>query len=227
MFAAFAAAFGGARTVTSAPAVVEWAPPDAVPQLDATLPEPPIAFPEVPAAEEAQPPEQVDVPLASDLADDPEFRDPRELLADGRPTIGIGGGPQGLRRRGAPRVNSGAALVSSQQPGGAAVVAPPPSPISTPPIGPTQPARFAATPAPPRYPETAQRRGWEGVVHLRIDIGADGSVLDVTVLRSSGRAPLDEAAVEAARSWRFDAALADGSPVRSSVEKDVRFRLEN
>ncbi len=86
-------------------------------------------------------------------------------------------------------------------------------------------ARFRETPARPDYPSIARRRGWEGRVVLRLEIGADGAVGDVSVAQSSGRTALDEAAVEGAFRWRFEPALEDGLPVASTIEKAVEFRL--
>lgn len=86
-------------------------------------------------------------------------------------------------------------------------------------------ARFRETPARPDYPSIARRRGWEGRVVLRLEIGADGAVCDVSVAESSGRTALDEAAVEGAFRWRFEPALEDGHAVASTIEKAVEFRL--
>jgi protein TonB len=56
---------------------------------------------------------------------------------------------------------------------------------------------------PPSYPALARRRGEEGRVTVRADIGSDGVPRNVGVEISSGSAALDAAAVEAVRGWRF------------------------
>lgn len=56
---------------------------------------------------------------------------------------------------------------------------------------------------PPSYPALARRRGEEGRVTVRADIGSDGIPRNVGVEVSSGSAALDAAAVEAVRGWRF------------------------
>lgn len=45
------------------------------------------------------------------------------------------------------------------------------------------------------YPQYLLNRGVEGAVKLRLDVASDGTVLDSTVLRSSGNADLDEEAL--------------------------------
>jgi len=57
---------------------------------------------------------------------------------------------------------------------------------------------------PPPYPSLASRMSWEGTVHCLIRVAPDGSVESVVVERSSGHAILDEAALEAIRTWRFE-----------------------
>jgi protein TonB len=57
----------------------------------------------------------------------------------------------------------------------------------------------------PQYPRAAQRRNLEGAVQVKLVLSADGAVTDVTILRSSGHAVLDESAVNDVREWRFNA----------------------
>lgn len=74
---------------------------------------------------------------------------------------------------------------------------------------------------PPVYPLAARRRGVEGEVVLRAEIGADGAPTAVDVVRGSGHAELDVAARAAVEKWRFRA------PRGSGVEIPIVFRLEN
>jgi len=55
----------------------------------------------------------------------------------------------------------------------------------------------------PRYPASAKRRGQEGSVQCRLRIDREGRVLAVELVASSGTEALDQAALEALRSWRF------------------------
>jgi protein TonB len=79
----------------------------------------------------------------------------------------------------------------------------------------------------PGYPEDARRAGVEGTVALRIEIKEDGQPGEIAVVRSSGLASLDAAAMEAVRSWRFVPAqeAESGRPVRCYTTVSIVFRL--
>jgi protein TonB len=77
----------------------------------------------------------------------------------------------------------------------------------------------------PRYPAAARRRGIEGEVLVEVRVGADGAPAGVEILRSSGSALLDAAAVEALERWRFEPARSGGRPVAGTVEIPVTFKL--
>ena len=79
--------------------------------------------------------------------------------------------------------------------------------------------------AAPDYPRAAVRRRLEGTVVLRLQVGVDGGVRHVEVVRSCDHSILDSAAVEAARSWQFEPATRGGRPVPDLVTKRVRFEL--
>lgn len=55
----------------------------------------------------------------------------------------------------------------------------------------------------PDYPLISRKRKDQGTVALLIEI-EDGRVSSARVERSSGHAPLDEAALRAVRGWQFD-----------------------
>jgi protein TonB len=79
--------------------------------------------------------------------------------------------------------------------------------------------------APPDYPPESRRRGEEGVVRLALRVAADGRVESAEVSASSGHPRLDQAAVEAARRWRFRPAMQAGQPVAATLPTAVHFRL--
>jgi protein TonB len=81
--------------------------------------------------------------------------------------------------------------------------------------------------AAPAYPDRARARGWEGRVVLLLEIDAQGRVVSVEVVESSGRRLLDDAARDAAPSWEFLPALQEGRPVAGSLRVPVRFALTN
>jgi len=71
------------------------------------------------------------------------------------------------------------------------------------------------------YPPVARRRGWEGQVVLSFVVDRDGSVRDVAVLESSGKALLDRSAMKAVRK----AAPFPRPPVAVEVKIPISFRL--
>jgi periplasmic protein TonB len=87
----------------------------------------------------------------------------------------------------------------------------------------TQPA-IIRNPPPP-YPQEARRRGWEGVVSLRVGITREGRVADVAISQSSGHAVLDESARRTVQRWRFTPARRLGVPVATTIALPVRFEL--
>lgn len=76
----------------------------------------------------------------------------------------------------------------------------------------------------PEYSEEARKAKWQGTVVLWVVIGPDGKPRDVRVQRSLGMG-LDEKAIEAVRTWKFDPAKKDGQPVAVQVNVEVNFRL--
>lgn len=72
----------------------------------------------------------------------------------------------------------------------------------------------------PDYPESARRRGIEGIVVVRIEVDEEGAAVGGAVAQSSGSVALDEAALRAARKWRFE----DGP---GSVDVPFRFAIES
>lgn len=76
--------------------------------------------------------------------------------------------------------------------------------------------------ATPVMPEMARQAGITGVVILEIIIGADGAVRGVRVLRSIPL--LDQAAIAAARQWRYEPTLLNGTPVPVIMTATVNFQ---
>jgi protein TonB len=72
--------------------------------------------------------------------------------------------------------------------------------------------------------KTAQNFEYEGVVKLKVLVGADGSVKDVVVVESSGKPTVDAVAVVAAKKYSYDPKINQGKPVDSWVEVAVPFR---
>ena len=76
----------------------------------------------------------------------------------------------------------------------------------------------------PEYSEEARKSKYQGVVVLWLVIGPDGRPHEIRVARPLGMG-LDEKAMEAVRTWRFDPARKDGQPVAVQMNVEVSFRL--
>lgn len=79
----------------------------------------------------------------------------------------------------------------------------------------------------PKYPSSARNAGIEGVVGVKMLVGSDGRVEEATVIRSSGNADLDDAAVNAVYKWRFSPAKDKfGQKARCYVAQGIRFDIK-
>ncbi len=76
----------------------------------------------------------------------------------------------------------------------------------------------------PVYPPELKSKRVEGEVHLVLIVLEDGSVDDVRVMRMSSPA-FAEAAVEAAKQWKFEPGMKDGRPVKTRVRLPMSFSL--
>ncbi|MGY1424666.1 energy transducer TonB [Lysobacter sp. A289] len=86
---------------------------------------------------------------------------------------------------------------------------------------PTQP--LAVDTPPPTYPPELACADVGGEVGLIMQITADGHISDVRVENGSGHTALDEAAVAAVKTWRFEPATSRGEPVESDLRVPVTF----
>ncbi len=76
----------------------------------------------------------------------------------------------------------------------------------------------------PEYSEEARKAKYQGTVVLWVVVGADGRPREMRVARSLGMG-LDEKALEAVRTWRFEPARMNGQPVPVQINVEVNFRL--
>jgi protein TonB len=81
--------------------------------------------------------------------------------------------------------------------------------------------------AKPTYPALSKRRGETGTATLRFTVGMRGTVDSVVLVKSSGFARLDEAAVDALRQSTCQPPLENGSPVRASYIQAFMFGLDD
>jgi protein TonB len=76
----------------------------------------------------------------------------------------------------------------------------------------------------PEYSEEARKVKHQGVVLIQMVVGADGRPRDMRVVRPLGMG-LDEKALEAVKTWRFEPAKKDGQNVAVLVTAEVQFTL--
>jgi protein TonB len=76
---------------------------------------------------------------------------------------------------------------------------------------------------PPTYPPLAKQARVSGEVRLRLVVGTDGAVKEVTVV--SGHPLLIQAAIDAVRQWLYRPTVVNGVPVEVLTEVAVNFTL--
>jgi TonB family protein len=75
----------------------------------------------------------------------------------------------------------------------------------------------------PEYPEAARQQHLQGSVDLKVTVGQDGTVEQLTVI--SGNPVLAKAASDAVRQWRFSPLLQNGQAVRFQTQIKIDFML--
>ncbi len=88
------------------------------------------------------------------------------------------------------------------------------------------PAQIVERSSRPDYPAEALRAHEEGSVRLQIVVNEQGQVENVSVLQSSHSRALDNAAMDAARTWKYRPAMHDGQPTSATIEVPMDFRLD-
>ncbi len=79
----------------------------------------------------------------------------------------------------------------------------------------------------PQYPTVAASRGLEGFVVVEFDVMSDGTVSNITVLKSSSSI-FERSAIQAASQFRFKARVVDGVPQTSTgVQYQFRFKMDD
>jgi protein TonB len=201
----------------------------------AAAPPPPPPPPAAPKAAMAAP--RISKPKP--VIQEPEFRAPIEVpkeiprdegvasaasALDSTPAAGVAGGELGGVEGGVP------GGVAGGVPGG--VVGgvlggvpkePPPPPDKPVRVGGQIKAPRKVRDQAPAYPEVAKQARVEGVVVLEAVISPEGRVTEVKVLRGSPL--LDDAAVNAVKSWAYTPTLLNGVPVPVVMTVTVSFKL--
>lgn len=109
---------------------------------------------------------------------------------------------------------------------GGGIVTPGPVPIPPAPVVTTARInpRFANS-LQPTYPPGLIRQGVEGVAIVRVRVGTDGRVSDVTLVRSDHPDFFAATQRQALSKWRFLPAMRDGVAIESWREMTVRFEM--
>lgn len=90
---------------------------------------------------------------------------------------------------------------------------------------PSSDADYLNNPKPP-YPALSKRMGEQGKVVVRTLIGTDGHAQEVQLQQSSGFERLDQAALKAAREWRYVPGKRDGVPQTMWFNVPFSFQLQ-
>ena len=91
-------------------------------------------------------------------------------------------------------------------------------------------AEFTQTPIierqfPPDYPQEAFDKNWQGNVLLNVEILSSGSIGRILLRKTSGYKILDEAAISAAKEWKFVPAKLEDRAVTAWLVVEIRFKL--
>lgn len=87
------------------------------------------------------------------------------------------------------------------------------------------PTEVAAVSTPrPDYPIELACAGVGGEVTLGLTVGADGKPANVQLVRSSGNAALDQAAIAGVDTWQFKPATRNGQPRPHDIQVPMNFR---
>lgn len=121
------------------------------------------------------------------------------------------------------------APVSAPTPPAPARVETPPAPVVTAPAKTdvSISASYSASNAKPIYPNMSKRLGEQGTVVLRVLVKADGTAGAVEVKSSSSFPRLDQAAMEAVKSWHFNPATSDGKAIDEWYQVPIPFKLQS
>jgi protein TonB len=76
----------------------------------------------------------------------------------------------------------------------------------------------------PEFSEEARKAKYQGTCVLGVIVDANGLPTNIRVITSLGMG-LDEKAIEAVKTWRFDPAMKDGHPVAYAISLEVDFHL--
>lgn len=77
----------------------------------------------------------------------------------------------------------------------------------------------------PKYPETAELRGMQGKIKLRLKVDKNGRVIDVVIEKGSGVPEINQVTEEVARTWIIKL-IRNGMNVEGNVVVEYTFKLK-
>ncbi|MFH2091719.1 MAG: energy transducer TonB [Pseudomonadota bacterium] len=77
----------------------------------------------------------------------------------------------------------------------------------------------------PQYPERARKKGYEGLVELKVLISIDGQVSEIKIHKSAGYAILDHQAIKTVKKWLFEPRKNNDQAIETWVMIPIRFKL--
>lgn len=80
--------------------------------------------------------------------------------------------------------------------------------------------------SPPSFPVVARERGITGWVEIQFTVKTDGSVDDINVVGAQPVGVFEQAALDAARKWRYKPVERDGRAVEQQARLRLRFALD-
>lgn len=200
----------------------------------------------------APPAEPISLPSPPEALLEPKVETPKEPEPIVKPKLRLEKKVKPVKKQEPPEVET------IPEPAPAAEPAPPPPVIATPPPEAIEPPSFTVPQAQPvpsprvaeppptevidgygdalsrlisryqRYPRLAQMRGWEGIVQVAIDIGAQGKISGMKISQSSGFEVLDKQALEMINAAQpFPPAPPSLQGKRFVVNVPIVFRLKN
>jgi TonB family protein len=86
-------------------------------------------------------------------------------------------------------------------------------------------ASYSANNKKPKYPEASLMYGEQGTVELNILVTRNGNAGDVRVEKSSGFPRLDQSAIEAVQTWKFNPSILEGEVINQRFIIPVTFKL--
>jgi periplasmic protein TonB len=147
----------------------------------------------------------------------PNFGDPKSPVIGGPPSNGVGSGA-GIGSGSGGGIGSG--IGGGVGPGSGGGYG---GGIFRPGVGGVTAPRAIYKPD-PEYSEEARKAKYQGTVVLALIVDAAGHPRNLKVQNGLGMG-LDEKALEAVRSWKFEPAEKDGKPVAVAISVEVEFRL--